>query len=84
MFNTGMGTNVRNIGRALDRANRPLRTRHWKAKEGKPLGPKLIRGRGLHRRRRSYAGVFWAVFYLALAVAIAFTAFRLYVTPYLV
>ena len=84
MFGTGMGGQLRNIGRALERANRPLRSRRWKAKKGKPLGPKLIRGRGLHRRRRSYAGVFRAVFYMALAVAIAFTAFRLYVTPFLV
>ena len=84
MFHTGMGTALRNIGRALERANRPLRARRWKAKEGNPLGPKLVRGRGLHRRRRDYAGVFRAVFYVALAVAIAFTAFRLYVTPHLV
>jgi hypothetical protein len=72
---------ARNIRRTLERANRPLRARHWKAKKGKPLGPKLIRGRGLHRRRRDYTAIFRVVLYLAVAVAVAFTVFRLFVTP---
>ena len=83
MFHINVGGLVRNIGRTVARANRPLRARHWKARKGKPLGPKLIRGRGLHRRRRDYAGVFGAVIYVALAFAIASTAFRLYLTPHL-
>ncbi len=79
----GVSGLIRNIGRATARANRPLRARHWKARKGKPLGPKLVRGRGLHRRRRNYAGVFWAVFYLAIALAIAVAVFRFYLKPHL-
>ena len=83
MFGIGMGGQARNIARALTRANRPLRARRWKAKKGKPLGPKLVRGRGLHRRRHDYAGVFWAVCYVAVALAIALAVFRFYLKPHL-
>ena len=43
---------LRHVGRMADSAIRGLRWPGLKPKHGKPVGPKLIVGRGLKRRRR--------------------------------
>ena len=53
MIGVGGGTRwVRNIERLAERINKRSRAKRKRPKgSGKPVGPKLIRGRGLLRRR---------------------------------
>ncbi len=65
-----------NIGRSADRIG-PVRKRRWYRGSGRPVGPKLVAGRGLNRRRADITAPFrWAT-YLTLALGVFYTTFKL-------
>jgi hypothetical protein len=70
--------------RAIDRLTR-VRSRRGRRypKRGRPVGPKLVVGRGLSRRRTDMSSILTTVFALALAAAIVLAVARFWLTPIL-
>ncbi|MCZ6574294.1 MAG: hypothetical protein O7C98_14145 [Planctomycetota bacterium] len=65
-----------NIRRSADRIGPAKRRRHRGGSE-RPVGPKLVAGRGLNRRRADITAPFsWAI-YLTLALGVFYTTFKL-------
>jgi len=80
----GGGVNlVRRVTRLADRLYRlPKKQRARPGKRDKPVGPRLVRGRGLARRRtRSRLGE--AIVYLVLAAGLTIILFKYFVAPFL-
>jgi hypothetical protein len=75
---------IRAIGREAERINRkPSRTRRRHARAGKPIGPRLVRGRGLARRRPG-RGLARVVVHLVVAAALSLMLWKWVLLPFLV
>ena len=70
---------VRRIERTSDWINRAPRKRK-QPKRGRPVGPRLVRGRGLARRRFDWRRPLSLIVYLLLAAGLTLLIFRTYVT----
>ena len=69
----------RRIQRLADRINaRTPRTKRRIPKAGRPVGPKLVRGRGYARRRRASV---WLLVFVLLTGAFVLAFFHDYVLP---
>ena len=73
----GVGARARKIKRSADRIGPVKKKRRWYRGSGRPVGPKLVAGRGLNRRRADITAPFrWAT-YLTLALGVFYTTFKL-------
>ena len=69
-----------NIRRSADRIG-VGKKRRWYSGSGRPVGPKLVAGRGLKRRRADITAPFrWAI-YLTLGLAGWYALFKLLLEP---
>jgi hypothetical protein len=80
----GTSGRLRNIKRLADKTNRAWVRRRSKraARAGRPVGPELIRGRGIARRRRT-TSVPRVLVYLLLSAAGVVFLFKYVVVPFL-
>lgn len=77
-------TRFRALKRDVDRMSDPVRTRRKRAAhDNRPIGPRLVRGRGLARRRRG-AGIARMVVYVLIAAALIILLSKTVLLPFLV
>ena len=81
----GYGYGIQRRIREIERASPSLPKRKKKRRLGaeRPCGPKLVRGRGLKRRRADLWAPVRAVAYLALAAGLGIIVVRLWIVPFL-
>ncbi len=73
----GVGGWAMRIKRSADRIGPVRKKRRWYRGSGRPVGPKLVAGRGLNRRRADITAPFrWAI-YLTLALGVFYAMFKL-------
>ena len=84
MRGVNFGNRVRAFIRAVDRMNqKPARTRRpRRAGPERPIGPRLVRGRGLARRRRG-RGLARAAVSLLVAAALSLMLWKWVLLPFL-
>ena len=77
----GAGGWAKRIKRAADRIGSVRKKRRHRGGSGRPVGPKLVSGRGLSRRRADITAPFrWAI-YLTLGLGAWYAMFKLLLEP---
>ena len=71
----GVGGWARRIKRSADRIGPVRKKRRWYRGSGRPVGPKLVAGLGLKRRRADTAAPYRWVLYLTLAVGFVYALY---------